>query len=79
LLFYKATTTGNKGGIEPAKGDGPVDRRQCLRSEEKQIVHVDPHAPAGRFAAALTDKVRSGTGLASDAGADRSALVALPD
>jgi hypothetical protein len=47
LLFYKATTAGNKGGIEPAKGDGAVDRRQCLRSAGKQIVHVDPHALAG--------------------------------
>jgi hypothetical protein len=78
LLFYKATTAGNKGGIEPAKGAGPVDRRQCLWSEGKQIVHVDPRAPAGGFAAALADKVRCGTGLALDVGADRSALVALP-
>src|SRR6185295_20338423 len=51
LLFYKATTAGNKGGIEPAKGNGPVDRRQGLRSEGKQIVHVDPYALAGGFAA----------------------------
>src|SRR6185295_18247718 len=51
LLFYKATTAGNKGGIEPAKGNGPVDGRQCLRSQGEQIVHVDPHALAGGFAA----------------------------
>src|SRR5436305_263490 len=53
LLFYKATTAGNKGGIEPAKGNGPVDGRQCLWSEGKQIVHVDPHALAGGFAAVV--------------------------
>ena len=53
MLFYKATTAGNKGGIEPAKGNGPVDGRQCLRSEGKQIIHVDPHTLAGSFAAVV--------------------------
>ena len=42
---------GNKGRIEPAKGNGPVDGRQCLRSEGKQIVHVGPYSLAAGFAA----------------------------
>jgi hypothetical protein len=58
--------------------DGPVNGWQCLRSDGKQILRVD-HTPFSSFAAALTDKARSGTGLALDAGVDRSALIALPD
>src|SRR4029078_6478528 len=51
LLFYKATMAGNKRGVEPAKGHGPVDRRQRLRSQGKQIAYVGPHALAAGFAA----------------------------
>jgi hypothetical protein len=47
LLFYKATTAGNKGGVEPAKGDGPVDRRQDLRSGENgQFMSIHKSVPA---------------------------------
>ena len=32
MLFYKATTAGNKGGIVAAKGNGPVDGRRSRRT-----------------------------------------------
>jgi hypothetical protein len=41
MLFYKATTTGNKGGIVAKQDDGPVDGAQGLRVEVKEIVHVN--------------------------------------
>ena len=58
MLFYKATTTGNKAGIVATQRDGPADGRQGLRAKVKQIVYIDSNTLARGLSAVANIVVR---------------------
>ena len=58
MLFYKATTAGNKGGIVSTQRDGPIDGRQGLRAKLEQIIHVDSNTFAGSLSTVADIVVR---------------------